>query len=51
MDKSLACHVVGRGLNPDKTKEDILCLENIQICAPIPSGTPPCALSLLATCS
>ena len=41
MDKRLACHVGGWGLNPDKTKEDYLCLEKIQICFPVPLGTPP----------
>ena len=46
MDKALTCHAGGWGLDPDKTKEDF-CLEKIQICAPIPLGTPPCALSLL----
>ena len=46
MDEALACHVGGQGLNPDKIKEDFFCLEKIQVCAPIPSGTPPCSLSL-----
>ena len=44
MDKALTCHAGGWGLDPDKTKEDF-CLEKIQICAPIPLGTPPCTIS------
>ena len=46
MDEALACHAGGRGSNLDKTKEDFFSLEIIQICAHIPLGTPPSALSL-----
>ena len=28
MDKAIAGHAGGRGSNPDKTKEDFICLEN-----------------------
>ena len=45
MDKALACHAGGRGLNLDKTVEEFFCLEKNQICAPIPLGTPRSALS------
>ena len=45
MDKALACHTGGQGLNQDKAKENFFGLEKIQICAPIPLGTPLCALS------
>ena len=40
MDKALAWHVGGQGVNQDKTLEDFLCLEKNQICVPISSGYP-----------
>ena len=47
MDKALGCHTCSWCSNPDKTKDIFFLFGKIQTCAPIPSGAPPCALSIL----